>query len=149
MQLRWETNNHSNLVHLQSNPITASILEQKRKGMTRTQIIEDLIKKGYNFRNIRNAYKTLAGQKDRLLDWRSPTAINETSRKIRNDVRKRKVSFTLAMKILINARNNLATMIKNPRGDDRIKQFYQEIGVTRKLKDLYGNPLMVKNYHIF
>lgn len=149
MQLRWETNNHSNLVHLQSNPITASILEQKRKGLTRTQIIENLIKKGYNFRNIRNAYKTLAGQKDRLLDWRSPTSINETSRKIRNDVRKRKISYALAMKILINARNNLATMIKNPRADDRIRQFYQELTVTKKLKNLFANPLMIKNYHIF
>ena len=149
MQLRWETNNHSNLIHVQSNPITASIIEQKRKGLTRSQIIENLIKQGYNFRNIRNAYKILAGQKDRLLDWRSPTAINETGRKIRNDIRKTKISFALGMKILISARNNLLTMIKNPRADDRIKQFYQEIMVTKKLRNLYGNPLMVKNYHIF
>jgi hypothetical protein len=83
------------------------------------------------------------------LDWRSVTSINETARLIRRDVRKKKISYYLGMSILIRARDQLATLIRNPMRDRRLAQINHEIRVTKKLlKDQFGNANSVQQYKL-
>ena len=135
-----------------NNPIVSEILMQKRLGIQKSTIVERLLKKGYPYRNIRNAYAIIervqAANKTRL-DWRSPTSINETSRLLRNDVRKGKISYHTAMTFLIRARDTLKTIIKDPRLDNRLQQIKQEITTTKRLlMQQYGNPEMVLAYKV-
>jgi hypothetical protein len=83
------------------------------------------------------------------LDWRSVSSINETARLIRRDIRKHKISYYLGMSILIRARNQLMSLIRQSSHDRRLAQVNHEIRITKKLfKDAFGNPLIAKQYKL-
>jgi hypothetical protein len=152
--LRWDnsTDKLSKITsQVDNNPIAKEILTLKRLGQTKAKIVEILLKKGYSYRHIRTAYSLIdrVQHQNKRLDWRSPTSINETARLLRNDVRKGKISYYMAMTILIRARDTLKTLVKNPAHDKRIPQINQEIITTKKLlMRQYGNPESMKNYKV-
>ena len=118
-----------------STPAAQYIVQQQMKGVPRSMIIENLVKAGHSFEDIRKVFIAMQKlrNKKKIMDWRSPTAINETSRMIRNDIRTNKISYSLGMTILIRARNTLKSMIMNPRKDHRLAQITQEIQTTKRL----------------
>jgi len=155
MNLRWHADTQVTTETIEekagSNPIIAYILTQKKLGTPRKVIIENLMRQKYPYRNIQTAFTILEKANSPKLDWRSPTAINDTARMIRRDMRSRptpKISYTMGMRLLINARDNLKTFTLNPR-DKRLYQINQEIKTTKKLMmDRYANPMMVQQYKI-
>ena len=152
LNLRWQTNQQPNTQTTEEtakgNPILAYILTQKKIGTSKKVIIENLMRQGYPYRNIKNAYNLIDKLNENKLDWRSPTAINETSRMIRKDIRAKKITYVTGMKILINARNNLKTYTTHPR-DKRVGQLNQEIRTTKKLlMHQYANPWMQQQFRI-
>lgn len=133
-----------------NNPLMAYITTQQTAGLKKNVIMENLMKQGFSYRAIRQAYSILEANKDKRLDWRSPTAVNETARMIRRDIRGKKLSYALGMKILIQARNMLKTLIRNPRKDLRLKQINQEIKTTRNLlMKSYADPRVVSAYKVY
>jgi hypothetical protein len=130
------------------NPIVSYIKTQQARGMPKQVIMEKLMLQGYPYRNIKNAFGVVNIMKQGSLDWRSPTAINETARMIRRDVRAGRVTYAKAMRILLQARENLKTLIASPR-DRRLKQMNNEIRITKKLlMQSYGDPNMVRRFSV-
>lgn len=149
MKLKWVPNKGSLAVNIYKNPIAKRIQNLKNQGTPKHIIIEILLKEGVPYRNIKKALNAISKLNKKTLDWRSPTSINETSRAIRNDIRRKKVSYYLGMKILIRARDMLRTMIKKPT-DRRLAQIQHEIRVTKRLlMPQYGSPEMIQTHRIF
>lgn len=130
------------------NPLIPYIKTQLTRGIPRSVIFENLMKNGYPYRNIKTALSLIDRMNNSKLDWRSPTSINETARMIRRDVRAKKVSYSVGMRILIKARDNLKSLTLNQK-DRRLGQLNKEIRVTKKLlMSQYGDPLMLQQYRI-
>ncbi len=146
MILRWEKSRiRSN--GIANNPIARFIYTKKRAGMSKQHIIESLIKQGYKFRDIKRAYLRVNRSTKKELDWRTITSINATSRKIRNDIRKGRISYPLGMTILIRARDYLRTVIKNPRIDKRLAQINEEVKITKRLlRSQFANKDSILHY---
>lgn len=150
MKLKWVPKKSGSLaINIYKNPIAKRIQDMKTQGTPKHLIIEILLKEGIPYRNIKKALNAINKLHKKALDWRSPTSINETARTIRNDIRRKKISYYLGMKILIRAKNMLRTMIKKP-GDNRLKQIQQEITTTKRLlMPQYGNPEAIKAHRIY
>ena len=146
MILRWEKNKiRSN--RIANNPIARYIYTHKRAGMSKQNIIETLIKQGHKFRDIKRAYLRVNRSTKKELDWRTITSINETARKIRNDIRRGRISYPLGMTILIRARNYLRTVIRNTRTDKRLHEINEEVKVTKRLlKSQFANKDTILHY---
>jgi hypothetical protein len=149
--MRWIPENKSTGNVLLQNPTANYIIKQQNKGLPRSLIVDNLVKSGYQTDEIRKIFMELEKSKknNKLMDWRSPTAINQTARMIRNDIRNKKISYSLGMTILIKARNTLKTMILNPRKDNRLGQINQEIRITKKLlMPKFSNYNSMMNYKV-
>lgn len=152
LNIRW---NHSEPIQTKTlqqqakNPLVSKILLQTKTGIPKQKIMENLMQQGHPYRHIKNAYQVINTIQKPLLDWRSPTAINETARMIRRDIRNKKISYATGMKILIQAKNTLKTLTKNTR-DKRIQQILHELRITKKLlMNQYGDPRMIQQYKIY
>lgn len=154
LRYNWESNKNPSMnnVDILRNPIARYIVNQTNLRTPRPLIIEQLLQQGHEYKDIKKAFSALKRHRNKRksLDWRSPTAINETARVIRNDIRKKKISYLLGMTILIRARNMLKTMIKNPRLDYRLSQINKEIQITKRLlMRTYGNPDTARSYKVY
>lgn len=154
MDFRWNIQDKKPVVKTRAvannNPLMGYITTQQAAGLKKSEIMELLMKQGFSYRAIRNAYGILEANKEKRLDWRSVTSINETARMIRRDIRSKKLSYPNGMKILLQARNMLKTMIKNPRKDLRLAQIKKEIKTTRDLlMKSYADPRMVQAYKVY
>lgn len=151
--LRWVPKKpYSTSSALASNPIAKQIIAQRNQGIPKEKIVENLLKQGYDILKIRKAFHTIKQieRANRRLDWRSPTAINQTARMIRNDIRSKRISYSLGMTILLRARNYLRTIVVNQRIDKRLAQISYEIQTTKKLfMSLFANPMMVRQYKTY
>ena len=151
LKLRWQAKQSPSTRTVEqrakNNPIVAHIKTQSARGTPKRVIMEQLMLKGYPYRHIKNAFSVVNVMKQGSLDWRSPTAINETARMIRRDIRTGRVTYAKGMRILLQARDNLKTLISNPR-DRRLKQMNDEVRITKKLlMQAYGNPAMVARFN--
>jgi hypothetical protein len=154
LRLQWQSSPASNVTtqtveeRSNSNPLVPYILTHSKRGVPKKVIMENLMHQGYSYRSIKTAYVLIDKMNKSRLDWRSPTAINETARMIRRDIRAGKVTYSAGMRILLSARDNLKTLIPSNR-DKRITQLNQEIKTTKKLlMGRYANPLMVRQFRI-
>jgi hypothetical protein len=152
LQLRWHANNgitkKTSEEQSRSNPLVPYILTQKKIGTPKKVVMEKLMNRGYQYRSIKRAYALIDKMDKSRLDWRSPTAINETARMIRRDIRARKISYSMGMKIIISARDNLRTLIPNRR-DKRIAQLNQELRTTKNLlMNSFADPRMVQQFKV-
>jgi hypothetical protein len=151
----WPKSRHTGFEGMNSQ-IAQYIVTQQNAGTKRDQIVENLLKDGHEMKDIRSTVmklRKISFKKNKAagkcLDWRSPTAINSSARMIRNDVRMNKVSYPMAMRTLIKARNTLQTMIRNPRRDKRLSQINHEIQTTKRLlAPKFADKKQKANYRI-
>jgi len=151
LRLKWVPNNRPASYSTIDHPIIRFILREQAKKTPQSDIVTKLYSQGFPHSEIKNAFvRILKSRKSKkMMDWRSVTAINQTGRMIRNDIRKSKISYHLGMTILIKSRNTLKTLITNIRYDRRIPQINQEIKTTRKLlSKQYANPFMRQHYSL-
>lgn len=142
-----KTNPQNSNKRLAPKPLHEFISDQLSRGTNTATIVDHLISKGYRHAEIKRALEKCKKQRrKKLLNWSSPTAITETARIIRNDIRNRNISYAHGMTILIKARNLLLEMLNN-KPDKRTRRLNYEIKKTKNLlMKKFANPMMVKVY---
>lgn len=152
LNIMWQDNSKppqtKTLEQQAKNPLVSKIISQTKTGIPKNKIMENLMQQGHPYRHIKNAYDVLHKINQPRLDWRSPTAINETARLIRKDIRAKRITYSTGMRVLLQARDNLAMITKTPN-DRRLQQIRQEIKTTKRLlMNQYGDPRLIQQYHI-
>lgn len=132
LKLRWQnrpSGGQSNVSALQRR-----VHELKGLGYGELDVRSILVNEGYALKDIKAAQRGVKQlhRANGLLDWRSPTSINETARRIRNDIRSGRVAYAKGMRVLLNAYKRVQSLMGN-RPDPRVRQLRQEINTTRRL----------------